>query len=221
MITLISHFYNEEFLLPYWLRHHRNLFDHGIMINYQSTDASCDIIKELVPEWELINTRNTEGWVYPDNIDREVMEIEEKLPLNTWKMALNTTEFIFHNNLRNYLTDFDNKHPGINGVRTNGLCPISKPEDKDKPADPSRHLILQETYDWVEGDGGTHIGRRRLLHRHSHGNYVTGRHETYHNDCVFDPKLYLIWFYRNWRAENLYGDSRNALYSGHCPCGRG
>jgi hypothetical protein len=27
--------------------------------------------------------------------------------------------------------------------------------------------------------------------------------------------------YRNWRAENLYGDSRNALYSGHCPCGRG
>src|SRR6516164_5807036 len=52
-LTLISHFWNEEFLLPYWLRHHLPLFDHGVLIDYTSTDRSVEIIHELAPHWEV------------------------------------------------------------------------------------------------------------------------------------------------------------------------
>ena len=30
--TLISHIFNEEYLLPFWLRHHKNMFDEIIII---------------------------------------------------------------------------------------------------------------------------------------------------------------------------------------------
>ena len=43
--TVISHFYNEEYLLPWWLAHHTKLFDHGILINKGSTDRSVEICK--------------------------------------------------------------------------------------------------------------------------------------------------------------------------------
>ena len=52
--TVITHFWNEEILLPYWLKHHLELFDHGILINYRSTDKSVEIIKELAPHQNSI-----------------------------------------------------------------------------------------------------------------------------------------------------------------------
>ena len=60
MKTVISHFYNEEYLLPFWLKHHKKYFDHGILINYHSTDKSVEIIKEICPDWEIINTEYEE-----------------------------------------------------------------------------------------------------------------------------------------------------------------
>lgn len=48
-LTVISHFYNEEYLLPWWLNHHKNIFDNGILINYGSTDKSVEIIKSICP----------------------------------------------------------------------------------------------------------------------------------------------------------------------------
>ena len=50
--TVISHFYNEEYLLPWWLMHHTKLFDHGILINKGSTDRSAQISKRFAPYWE-------------------------------------------------------------------------------------------------------------------------------------------------------------------------
>lgn len=90
MKTIISHFYNEEYLLPWWLNHHKKYFDHGILINYFSDDNSVNIIKEICPTWEIINTKNT-SFDAP-LIDLEVMEIEQRI--NGWVVVLNTTEFI-------------------------------------------------------------------------------------------------------------------------------
>ena len=42
-------FYNEEYLLPWWLMHHTKIFDHGILINRGSTDRSVEICKLLAP----------------------------------------------------------------------------------------------------------------------------------------------------------------------------
>ena len=91
--TVVSHFYNEEHLLPWWLNHHKQIFDHGIMIDYHSTDRSMEIIREICPDWELKYTRNK----YFDStpIDQEVMDIEKKL--EGWRMCLNTTEFLYGN----------------------------------------------------------------------------------------------------------------------------
>ena len=46
-LTIISHFYNEEYLLPFWLNHHKKYFTNAIMIDYDSTDNSVDIIKKI------------------------------------------------------------------------------------------------------------------------------------------------------------------------------
>ncbi len=35
---LFSHIKNEEDLLPQWLNHHKHMFDHGVIIDFGSTD---------------------------------------------------------------------------------------------------------------------------------------------------------------------------------------
>ena len=91
--TVVSHFYNEEHLLPWWLNHHKQIFDHGILIDYHSTDRSMEIIREICPDWELRYTRNR--YFDSDVIDQEVMDIEKGL--EGWRMCLNTTEFLYGN----------------------------------------------------------------------------------------------------------------------------
>ena len=56
--TLLCHFYNEEYMLPWFLNHHKQIFDHGIMIDYHSTDRSVEIIREICPTWAIITSRN-------------------------------------------------------------------------------------------------------------------------------------------------------------------
>ena len=90
MRTVITHFYNEEYLLPWWLQHHRPMFDHGILIDYGSTDASADICRTLAPEWRLVRSANPDFSAL--DVDFEVMQYEAGLP--GWKIALNTTEFL-------------------------------------------------------------------------------------------------------------------------------
>lgn len=88
--TLISHFYNEEYLLPWFLRHHQQIFDHGIMIDYQSTDRSREIIQELCPTWDIVPSRN--AWFDPGPVDQEVIDIENSI--DGWKICLNVTEHL-------------------------------------------------------------------------------------------------------------------------------
>ena len=91
--TVVSHFYNEEHLLPWWLRQHKQIFDHGIMIDYASNDRSVEIIKEICPTWEIRPSRNE--YFDPGPIDQEVMDIEREL--TGWRIALNVTEFLYGN----------------------------------------------------------------------------------------------------------------------------
>ena len=90
--TVICHFYNEEYLLPWWLRHHGRIFDHGIMINYASTDRSCDIIREMCPTWRIVDSRNPEFGPI-EHIDSEVVDHERTL--TGARICLNVTEFLY------------------------------------------------------------------------------------------------------------------------------
>ena len=89
-VTVICHFYNEEYLLPAWLKHHREKFSFGIMIDYHSTDNSRVIINNLCPTWMLVTSENKH--FEAELVDREV-EKYEKL-INGWVIALNVTEFM-------------------------------------------------------------------------------------------------------------------------------
>ena len=99
MITIISHIFNEEYLLPFWLEHHSQIFDHGIIIDYCSTDKSREIIKQMCPSWNIITTTNinSDGSANFNAklVDDEVIEVEKMV--EGYKIALNTTEFLMIN----------------------------------------------------------------------------------------------------------------------------
>ena len=86
--TVVSHFFNEEHLLPWWLTHHKQIFDHGILIDYHSTDRSVEVIREICPTWDIITSRNLD--FRADTIDTEVNDIEKGI--EGWKICLNVTE---------------------------------------------------------------------------------------------------------------------------------
>ena len=88
--TIISHFYNESYMLRWWLNHHKQMFEHGIMIDYRSTDNSVEVIKEICPTWDIITSRNPN--FQADLVDYEVMDIEQGL--EGWRICLNVTEFL-------------------------------------------------------------------------------------------------------------------------------
>ena len=100
--TVLSHFYNEEYLLPWWLKHHRKIFDHGIMVDYDSTDRSRDIIRELCPTWEIVTSRHRQFECML--IDQEIADLEANL--SGWRMCLNTTEFLQHLHGQVFLTNY-------------------------------------------------------------------------------------------------------------------
>lgn len=88
--TVVCTFYNEEYILPWFLRHNREVFDHGVMIDYHSTDRSREIIKELCPTWDIVMSRNFD--FQADRVDQEIMDVENQF--DGWKMCLNATELL-------------------------------------------------------------------------------------------------------------------------------
>jgi hypothetical protein len=88
--TVTLHFYNEEYMLPWWLNHHKKYFDHGVLINYHSTDRSVEVIKEICPDWDIVTSRNQDFGV--TGLDNEIMDIEANI--DGWRMSLSVTEFL-------------------------------------------------------------------------------------------------------------------------------
>lgn len=88
--TVLCQCYNEEWILPWWLNHHKEIFDHGIIVDYHSTDRSREIVKEICPTWEVRISRNPD--YQADNVDAELMDIERSL--DGWRMCLNAPELL-------------------------------------------------------------------------------------------------------------------------------
>lgn len=89
MTTLISHIYNEEFLLPFFIERHYEKFDHGIILDYGSTDESLNILKGMAPKWSIIDCSNE---IFDAvKLDSVVESIEEKIA--GVRLVLTVTEF--------------------------------------------------------------------------------------------------------------------------------
>jgi len=111
-VVLIMHFFNEAMLLPYFIQHHAPMFDEAVLIDYNSTDASRDIILREAPStWRVVQSHNPATFAAKE-VDREVSEIEASFP-GCWKIALTTTEFLVHPALRTYLATLDDQDSRI------------------------------------------------------------------------------------------------------------
>jgi hypothetical protein len=179
MRTVITHFYNEAYMLPWWLAHHAPLFDHGVLINHGSTDESVAICKAMVPHWAVVDTFNPSFDALM--VDFEVMHHERLHP--GWKIALNVSEFLHCADLP--ALERDVAKAGFQGVRLHGVVMVDvEPERAPDPALPlfaqKHHGFLERQFDHarVGLPWYTKAMRNRLYHCATIGAYSVGRHQT-------------------------------------------
>jgi len=184
--TVIMHFYNEEYLLPYWLNHHKYMFDHGILVNCGSTDKSVDIIKRIVPNWTLIDTKNTSFDL--KKCDEEVMAIERTI--KGWKFALNVTEFLCCKNLTHLVEKYQDKNNAIS-IHCIPMVESVKYES-NVPLDVYQPLVKQRTFGVNEP-----FRKSRTIHCAPDGQYDgIGRYYPKVDPHVY-PNLYeaaVLWY---------------------------
>ena len=215
------HFYNEEKMLKWWLTHHVELFDDGILINHSSTDGSVDMCRSIAPHWRVIDTALTD-FNAAEN-DLEVMKHEAKV--DGWKMALNATEFLVcrPNSLNVILKALKTEVKSC--IQTRGVIMVdNKPE---QIASKQNSLVQQKCHGYVEDeqsyygknfsslrsiyyhyriDSGKRNSRKgfrnRIIHSHVTGNYALGRHSTKHNIDRNSEPLYTFWYgFSPWDQE--------------------
>lgn len=164
MKTVITHFYNEEYLLPWWLNHHKKYFDFGILINYGSTDCSVEICQSICPHWQIVNSMHE--YFDAANCDHEVMFYERQLP--GWRIALTTTEFLV-GNVTGLMTDTTERVQHIiPGIRFTAWDPQGSLDPNKKLWDQIRTGINYKL---------NHIAHQgRSLHNFNDIEYTLGRH---------------------------------------------
>jgi hypothetical protein len=194
--TILCHFYNEEWMLPWFLNHHKQIFDHGVMIDYHSTDRSREIIKEICPTWDIVTSRNTD--FQADNIDTEVNDIERDI--EGWKICLNVTEQL----IGDYRVMSDNG-PGEIYIPSIFMVDV---EYRDRVANPDFPLYEQ----YYHG----------FSFRDSDRDFLERRSRRLHSTMVPYPTNSTIECMAPGRHYNMYSDVDLAiLYYGWCPFDQG
>jgi hypothetical protein len=208
--AVISHFYNEEYLLPWWLAHHVDLFDVGILINHGSTDRSVEIARDLAPHWRIVNSRLTE--FDAALTDLEVSNYEWELP-PSWKIALNITEFLLPTKPLSEIESELTKQGRV-GCACSGFVVVDDAPERAPTYE--RPLALQKH--WGLDDNAEHhpdlranlglpslISRNRFYHSNSTGLYTVGRHSSMHPDYSYRSRDLLIFHYNfaPWTEEGI------------------
>jgi hypothetical protein len=146
MKICITHIKNEEYLLPWWIMNHINKFDMVYVIDYNSTDNSLNIIREMAPHWVILQSKNEKFAAI--KCDQEVMDLERKLFEQYEKpvvIALNVTEFLIGNTS---FLDNIGQQDYVKYILTAQMCDI--PENFDKEPDPKIPLTQQRTHGFLE-----------------------------------------------------------------------
>ena len=178
--TLITHIFNEEYLLPFWLEHHKNMFDELIVIDYHSTDKSLDLCQTIWPGCKIITTCN--NCFDAEKIDIEVMDIENGI--EGIKIALNTTEFLFCNIPIKYIFR-DQPHPISYSI--NAVSPYSCNNYDITNIFELFHNLLNTDVVYHNDRGS------RYIHNYPNGKYGIGRHIT-NNYSKHTNNAHIVWF---------------------------
>lgn len=192
-LTLVSHFYNEQYLLPFWLQHHKNMFDHGILIDYNSTDDSVNIIKSIVPDWTIIKSRN--DMFDAVKCDEEVIDIEKTI--TGWKIALNTTEFLCCTNIKEFIYKLD---PDVMSICIKCIPMVeSDIHEHNTLLSYGTSLVKQRTYGIKNA-----VRHTRTIHRSENAKYCVGRHYS-HAFPAYMSSLYeivVLWYgFSPWNQD--------------------
>jgi hypothetical protein len=198
MRTVIMHFYNEEYMLPWWLTHHRAMFDHGILIDYASTDRSVEICRELAPDWNVVRSRNVDFAAL--DVDLEVMIYEYGLP--GFKIALTVTEFL----CSPQLSEVEAKivEGDLDGWMIEGVTMVDT--NPEVVPSPKNGLVSQKHCGFLERDSDfkdKFSPHTRLYHRAKFGAYTPGRHHTHLPRVGHgDTNANVLWYvFCPWQPE--------------------
>ena len=190
-LTVISHIFNEEYLLPFWLEHHSSIFDDGIIIDYYSTDDSVSIIHKICPRWRVIKTKNIQNGkpnFQANLVDDEVKEIEKTI--EGYKICLNTTEMLI----------IDNKNDLIDSLDSAGNCcyhiPVFTVGSKLQDFFPKNIFDFFKNITHICDINKTTSNQFRYLHlspRLKSLPYLTGRHEYENHEKLVQSKLEQVY----------------------------
>jgi hypothetical protein len=198
MRVVVSHFSNEAYLLPWWLRHHREIFDHGVLIDRYSTDESVNICRELVPSWEVVRSETVQ--ISAIMCDFEVMKHEARFT-DAWKIALNTTEFLVAprlSELEQFIKNHDLTAVCMPGAIMVDTAPDRAP-DPNVPLTEQKHCgVWEAEFDFKAAALVSPVrpSRSRIYHRYMIGAYAPGRHKSHlPGQCDGNREQAAIWWY--------------------------
>jgi UDP-glucose 4-epimerase len=178
-MTLLTNIYNEEYLLPFWLKHHKAMFDNLIVVDYHSTDNSINICKQYWPDAIIRTTKNKD--FDATNIDKEFMELEDSV--DGIKIVLNTTEFLIPNKpLKELFVD----RTDTISLAITAVSPYSKQTFLPKTNEELFTNLLSKDLVFHHDRGV------RQLHTYSNGAYEPGRHVT-KNNSVPTNDAHIVW----------------------------
>ena len=201
--TLFTTVLDGEPLLPYWLEHHRRIFDHGVIVLYPSQDNSEKIIHKMCPDWDVVKPVHHPKYSCA-GADKEVMTQEKKH--EGWKMALNVTEFAATQNLARVVNSVSRATQCI--LPVNAAVMVDTSDTADDTLDPAVPLLLQKHHGLFARDYPLWKCRHsRQLHRGAHGKYDVGRHNSGVKPRAISALLYVSWFvwspYKDIRKRKL------------------
>lgn len=171
--------------MQWWLPHHAELFEHGIIVDYASTDDTVELVHKYCPTWEVRQSRN------PDfsaaDCDSEIMDIERELG-DTWKMVLTASEFLCAD-VRKLTETLELQ--GCGGAQIRPVAMVDTHERMELRGDQSPLVECHTGYigGWITPY------KSRLLHKYPDGAYNIGRHSTNHKNVAWHPDNALLRWY--------------------------
>ena len=192
---LITHFYNEEALLTQWIRHHAPLFHCAVLIDYNSTDKSRDIIRREAPDsWNLVTSQNREFGAMA--IDQEVAGYENSFDNNHWRLALTTTEFLVATGLRRKENSIFDDLRDAKAIRIPSLTSVDREEERLARNDISTAILRQQNLVYFQTGESSVLTKEEEHYVNNHYNrfmhcvrdftnpYFIGRHEFRHKSVA-------------------------------------
>jgi len=137
---------NDEYILPYFIRHYSTFADKIFIIDDHSTDNTVEVAL-LFPKVELLHYEYDGGFNEDNfNYSLENNYIKHSRGIADWVMCVDSDEFIYHKDMHNILKE--QRENGVRVLKTEGFMMISKtlPNKEGQIYDESKEGIPMRQY---------------------------------------------------------------------------